>query len=240
MRRCAREILRRIGLLEAVRAIRGSLHPPFIPAKPLLLIAVNKSLLWRRENGQAEEAGDYLEFGIYRGFTLWYAQALAQELGLRNMRFFGFDSFQGLPSPAGIDKAGVFSAGDFRCSRRMVEAFLTQHQADWARTFLIEGWFEKTLTPQTRARYNLTRCSLCVIDCDLYGSARLVLQFIEPLIGNGSILLFDDWVDFGDNPARGEQKAFAEFLGRNPRLRAESFTVSGYNGRGFVLKTEDV
>jgi len=43
-------------------------------------------------------AGDYYEFGLFRGFTLLQAQRSADAHGLRSMRFHGFDSFQGLPA----------------------------------------------------------------------------------------------------------------------------------------------
>src|SRR5574341_163366 len=39
--------------------------------------------------------GDYYEFGLYRGYTFWYAQQCAARFGLKTMRFFGFDSFKG-------------------------------------------------------------------------------------------------------------------------------------------------
>ena len=49
------------------------------------------------------ERGDYYEFGIFKGHTFWRAQQSANKLGLSRMRFFGFDSFAGLPAPEGFD-----------------------------------------------------------------------------------------------------------------------------------------
>ncbi len=230
-----RRLLRAVGLLEMARSIKRGFHPAFMPAKPQLLMAVHRSLRWSAQRNLLE-GSDYLEFGIYRGFTLWYAQVIARDFGIQDMRFFGFDSFAGLPPVRGIDRKGSFETGDFYCSRKDVETFLSEQKTDWSRTFLVEGWFEKTLTPQMRDRHALRRCSLCVIDCDLYESAHQVLKFIEPNIGDQTIVLFDDWFDFGNDPTKGEQKAFSEFLQRNPHIRPEPLTNPDYDGQGFILR----
>jgi len=99
----------------------------------------------------------------------------------------------------------------------------------------MKGWYKEALTPETREKYNLRRCSICVVDCDLYDSSRLVLKFIEPLISSQSIILFDDWNMFGGDPNKGEQKAFSEFLARNPHIYAEPFFQFSDYGRGFIL-----
>jgi hypothetical protein len=49
--------------------------------------------------------GDYYEFGLYRGHSLWSAQQAADRLGISGMRFFGFDSFEGLPEIEANDRA---------------------------------------------------------------------------------------------------------------------------------------
>lgn len=185
-----RKLLKKLGLLEIMRLMKRKVLPPvnaFMPCNPHLLIAVNRSLRWIKEKGLTE-GSDYLEFGIFRGFTLWYAQALANDMEIKDMRFFGFDSFFGLPPISGIDKGGDFQEGAFYCPRKDVETFLTQYGVDWNNTFLVEGEFKKILTSETIRKYNLRQCSLCVIDCDLYESARLVLTFIESLIQHQSIL----------------------------------------------------
>src|SRR5262245_38206679 len=120
-----------MGLLEAVRAGRRLVLPPtqgvpFMPCTPHLLIAVNAGLDWCVDENIAE-ASDYLEFGVFRGFTLWYAQALARARGIQDMRFFGFDSFQGLPSVEDDNSRREFQAGSYRSPRAEVELFLDQY-----------------------------------------------------------------------------------------------------------------
>lgn len=233
-----RKLLRALGLLGLTQSIKKRLayvEKGFMPCTPHLLIAVHQGLEWCKRNGLTEN-GDYLEFGLFRGFTLWYAQALARGMGLQRMRFFGFDSFFGLPPTRGIDQGSEFHEGAYYSSREEVKSFLTQYGVDWGRTFLVEGWFKQILNPPTRERYGLESCSLCVVDCDLYESTCLVLEFIRPLIQHPLVILFDDWANFGGDPQKGEQRAFSEFLGRNPSLQAERFVEFGGHGKGFILR----
>src|SRR5579872_973682 len=58
--------------------------------------------------------GDYLEFGVYQGSSLVLAARSAAKCGLNTMRFFAFDSFQGLPEAEGR----VFNRGEFACSEQ--------------------------------------------------------------------------------------------------------------------------
>ena len=50
-----------------------------------------------QRNGK-ETIGDYLEFGVLNGATLATVHEVFQEYGLTEARFFGFDSFEGLPA----------------------------------------------------------------------------------------------------------------------------------------------
>lgn len=61
--------------------------------------------------------GDYLEFGVYRGraFKAAYDEAIRHKY--EEMRFFAFDSFEGLPEVKGEDeKHKHFYKGQYACS----------------------------------------------------------------------------------------------------------------------------
>lgn len=232
-----RKFLKTLGVLEFARSIKRKMayvEQGFQPCTPHLLIAVNRSLRWCQENGILD-GSDYLEFGIFRGFTFWYTQALAQDMGIQDIRFFGFDSFFGLPPLTRIDEDGEFQEGAYTSPKQDTEKFLNYYGVDWKRTFLVEGWFDKTLNVQTIQKYQLRKCALCVIDCDLYESTQYVLDFIEPLMCDRSVILFDDWTSFNNDPTKGEQKAFSEFLAKNTHITAESFIEFGGHGKGFIL-----
>jgi O-methyltransferase len=181
--------------------------------------------------------GDYYEFGLFRGYTFWYAQQVCRELGMTGTRFYGFDSFRGLPEVEGIDQANnQFFKGQFACSREDVARNLSKHGVDWSRTTLIEGFFSDTLTRESKRRYPFRRVNVAFIDCDLYASTCEVLDWLPDLLSDGSILLFDDWHAFGEGDELGQPRAFAEFLEKNPELRAEPFVEFADNGKGFVLR----
>ena len=95
--------------------------------------------------------GDYYEFGLYRGYTFWYAQHAADRAGLATMRFFGFDSFAGLPEIG--EKTIKLKAFSFQATtgatRDEVEKQLTEHGFDWSRATLTEGFL---MHPSRRKR----------------------------------------------------------------------------------------
>ena len=72
----------------------------FATLHPNLLIGIHRALIRLAAQGQVS-GGGYYEFGLYRGFSFWYACNLAHDLGLK-LNFHGFDSFEGLP-PSEID-----------------------------------------------------------------------------------------------------------------------------------------
>ena len=43
--------------------------------------------------------GDYLEFGVFEGMSFKHACHLSKRFNHKNMHFYAFDSFQGLPKP---------------------------------------------------------------------------------------------------------------------------------------------
>lgn len=182
------------------------------------------------------DAGDYYEFGVFRGYTLWSAFQACQRLGLRTTRLYGFDSFQGLPAPEGTEETdGQFFAGQFACSKTQVSQHLTQQGIDWTRVELVEGFFDKTLTATLKASRPFQPVAVALIDCDLYSSTRDVLAWLASLIRDGSILLFDDWRTLND-PSLGQQRAFREFLARQPQFRAEPLHTFEDHGQGFIIR----
>ncbi|MDY7022231.1 MAG: TylF/MycF/NovP-related O-methyltransferase, partial [Cyanobacteriota bacterium] len=184
--------------------------------------------------------GDYCEFGIFKGYAFWKAQNIAtQFLGdFAKMRFFGFDSFQGLPEindRKDQTKDDVFYQGQYSCGKERVINNLNSKGVDWEKTFLIEGFFEDSLSAEVKNQYNLDKIAIALIDCDLYSSTRDVLKFISDMIGDKTILIFDDWNCFNRDNNRGQRKAFREFLEENQQFYEENFISYGAYGQVFIL-----
>jgi O-methyltransferase len=132
---------------------------------------------------QSRPAGpvDYLEFGVWRGESLrWWCDGNTDQ----ESRFWGFDSFQGLPEDwcPGFPKGAFSTAGTLPDIRDPRVQFLV-------------GWFQDTLPPflesyQTRQRSLIIHC-----DCDLYSSSLFCLTALNRIIKPGGIVIFDDLGD---------------------------------------------
>ena len=202
--------------------------------------------------------GDYLEFGVYRGSTLIqafhtirrsYLDRAADRTSLHSaefrrsvrrlwegMRFFAFDSFEGLPELTGPDRdTSDFAAGKFACSPEAFSERVSRHGVDLSKVVTVPGWFADTCCEETIRRHGMRAAAFVHIDCDLYESTRTVLKFIEPLLVDGTILIFDDWYSFKGNPALGEQRAFYEWAPTQAHLTFTEFQKEGPWRNSFIV-----
>lgn len=181
--------------------------------------------------------GDYLEFGVYRGHTFVTAWRQARLAGQSTIRFYAFDSFQGLPDPnvSAVDKGGEFMRGQFSATRGEFERNLNQAGIDMERVTLVEGYYEERLLDMDPRDIGLKAAAVVWVDCGLYSSTVHVLDFVTDLLQNGSVLAFDDWYCFRARPDRGEQRACREWLERNPSITLVAYRDFHWAGRAFVV-----
>ena len=209
----------------------------FDAANRAILPALDRCFARLNENGKAD-TGDYMEFGLFKGYSFWYAQNLANRYDLKSMRFFGFDSFQGLPQPGAIDTTqhNVFYEGQYYCKKSDVVRNLDSKRVDWSRTYLIEGFFNQSLAPGLTQRYGINTVAIALVDCDLYESTRDVIFFLEHVMADNTILMFDDWNCFDGDESRGQRRAVREFLDRSSGWRLEDWFAYGDYGQVFIVK----
>lgn len=182
-------------------------------------------------------SGDYLEFGVFNGRSLASTYEALNELNLNHMRLFGFDSFDGLPLNADEEDAGIWRPGQFKCDIHLTRKSLSERGIDWKRVFLIKGWFEDTLTNETRQQYGIEKASIIMVDCDMYSSAVKALKFCQPPIQDEAIIIFDDWFAAGlDTKNLGEKRAFTEFLDAYPDFEAAEIGSYNDNSLGFHIR----
>jgi O-methyltransferase len=233
--RAAAVVLRVLGLEARLLhwLVPPCIHEGFVGCSWATAEAVHRSIGLVAAAGPG---GDYYEFGLYRGYTFWLAQQVAGFNRLSRMRFFGFDSFRGLPPPDPGDAVGnEFHAGEFACSREAVSNHLSRFGVDWDRTHLIEGFYETSLTAEVRANLQMGPAAVVLVDCDLYESASQVLEFVSALLQDGTIVLFDDWNSFSASDAHGERRAFREFLTNHPVWTSEELFPFGSHGHAFRI-----
>lgn len=185
----------------------------------------------------AEIEGDYCEFGVFMGTT--FNHALRYHGLFPHMRYFGFDSFEGLPAPEGIDNEGNYASnffkGQFSCSREQFIANIKANNLPLEKVTLVKGWFDTSLTDDMAAQNNLKKIALAYIDCDFYHSTVPVLEFIGPRLSVGSIIAFDDWKTYRNLPDKGQQLATAEWLARNPNIKLLPLLDYGPFGKVFSV-----
>jgi hypothetical protein len=176
--------------------------------------------------------GDYLEFGVFRGDSFVEAYKAASFMGLRKMRFFAFDSFAGLPSGEG----GRFRKGEFYCSKKDFRNNLKEAGVNLKKVVVVEGWYKDTLNEKTLKREGIKRAAWVHVDCDLYVSAKEVLDFITPLVTDGTVIVFNDWWVFKGRDDKGERQACREWLAKNPQIKLHLFMSHGYGDAAFVVQ----
>jgi hypothetical protein len=194
----------------------------------------------RRKRGN-RRALDYLEFGTFRGKSFVAFFRAAEKYGLEDMRFFGFDSFEGLPEtptcarPNENTRKGEFAAGNYACSQEEFTNILISNGVDMERVTLIPGFYNQTLTESLKSELAIKAAGIVNIDCDIYESTVDVLSFVTGLLRNGSLVLFDDWLAYGAHPLRGEQRACREWLDANPQIHLTEYFKYTQTGAAFIV-----
>jgi O-methyltransferase len=204
--------------------------PVFATLHPNLLIGVHRALSLLAARGQT--TGGYFEFGLYRGFSFWFANNLAKEMGIK-LEFHGFDSFEGLP-PSEVDLHRNWQPGNYACSLEQVSSSLKQWGMPSPYT-LHKGWYSAPFFAEIERRQPLPAPMIAVIDSDLYESATEVLQMLHPRLCVGTLLLFDDFNAFAGDPNHGERRALREFETVHPSFRKSSLFSFGPYGEAFEV-----
>lgn len=127
-------------------------------------------------------AGDFAEFGVFRGGTaLLAAQILADAGDHRPLHLF--DSFAGMPKTSDGEP---YEAGDFRSvSAAEVQRLVATPGA----TVRLHVGF----IPDTFVDTGIERLAFAHIDVDLYQSVLDCIEFAYPRLVAGGLMVFDDY-----------------------------------------------
>jgi O-methyltransferase len=130
-----------------------------------------------KQEGLFEQPIDYFEFGVAGGYSFnWWLQHNANP----KSRFFGFDSFEGLP-----EKWGSFEKGS------MAYAVESMQITD-RRAALYKGLFQESLPPFLEEYQGVNR-RLVHLDADLFSSTLFTLSQLYRFLKPGDIILFDEF-----------------------------------------------
>jgi O-methyltransferase len=124
-----------------------------------------------------DEVIDYLEFGVSRGqsFKWWLEHSVNPQ-----SRFYGFDTFEGLP-----EDWGTYNKGDMAAAIPVVND---------ARAEFIKGLFQDSV-PGFLSSHHLQNQKRKIIhlDADLFSSTLYALTSLAPYLKRGDVLLFDEF-----------------------------------------------
>lgn len=133
---------------------------------------------------------NYMEFGVAQGQSFrWFLQ---QNL-LPESRFYGFDTFTGLPEDWGPMKKGTFNNGN-----KVPEINDTRGK-------FYQGLFQQTV-PSFLKEVSNNRRNIFMMDADLYSATLYALTSLAPIMKKGDIIFFDEFA-----VPTHEFKAFLDF-----------------------------
>lgn len=149
--------------------------------------AAKKRLLTWIASETNEQPVVYLEFGVREGVSMkWVSSAQRHP----ESRFFGFDTFEGLPDswvPAwgGRKIANARSQGEMAVAMPRIED---------SRVSLIKGLVQETLPPFLSSHSIESRLFVNV-DTDIYSAALFLLTTLHPFLTNRTLIYFDELHD---------------------------------------------
>lgn len=134
---------------------------------------------------------NYMEFGVAQGFSFrWFLEQNSHS----DSRFYGFDTFTGLPEDWGPYKKGMFNNSS------------EPPQIDDPRGKFYQGLFQQTV-PGFLKELNNERRNVLMMDADLYSATLYALTSMAPFLKKGDLIFFDEFA-----VPTHEFKAFQDFV----------------------------
>lgn len=181
--------------------------PQFGSRTKSILIALQRLEQNNRRTGN--QISQIAEFGVANGegfrqlviFTMHYC-ALHQ---IPIPYFYGFDTFDGLPTSDNPADAGEWEPGDYPGNIEKLSHFIENNK--WNRHCrLVKGLFSKSL-PTMPENFSP---DFILIDCDYYTSTRDVFEYLKGKLKSGTIVYFDDIDTNFQNRYLGENRLIHE------------------------------
>jgi O-methyltransferase len=138
----------------------------------------------------ADTVINYIEFGVADGYSFrWFVKQNSNP----ESRFYGFDTFTGLPEDFGVYKKGTFNTNN------------AVPDIQDSRAKFYQGLFQQTL-PGFLSGLNNRGRNVIMMDADLYSSTLYALSSMSPFLKKDDIIFFDEFA-----VPTHEFKAFYDF-----------------------------
>jgi O-methyltransferase len=184
--------------------------------------------------------GYYMEFGIMNGES-----AISAYRQLRGVvkHIYGFDTFAGHPAQSDEDKtaaeyAPYFFEGNYKSVDIEVvrEYMLGATMLEKSNIHLTQGLFSDSLPKFDKSQLDDKGFPVCVfVDCDLYSSAKDVLNFITDIVRTGTWLLVDDYWCYRGDPKAGVRRALDEWVRDNGRVGITLYDNFNAYSRAYIV-----
>lgn len=230
-----------IGSLQGINRIVGR-----VPFQTFAFYALNK-MTGQHYKSWNFNPYNYYEFGTGTGSSIkMFLKSLkstckSKGYNIEKFNIFLFDSFEGLPEQnCRTDLNPAWEKGEFSGSEDLIRNEISSICGSQSpKVYFIKGYYENSLTNELRDLLSKFPPSLINIDVDLYSSTKTVLDWVEPLLQNGTMFYFDDVFEYLGNPFMGELAAINEFNSNDPSNRLlhpfHSFGVSRVEGMVYTF-----
>jgi O-methyltransferase len=225
-----------------------------------------KKIYWQESNAfkwassyiiKNQIEGDYLEFGVWKGNSfiemyrqmkinskIFYETNEKKKPGkikniFKDMRFHAFDSFEGLPE-SNLQKPIQYFSGNYSAEEDVFMNNLIKSGIDLNKVTVTKGWFNQSLNEECIEKINLKNIAVAYIDCDLLESTLPVLNFINPYIKTGTVLIFDDWFRNAGNINNGIQGAVLKWLNKNKNITLQHYHNSDTRTATFIVRKSEI
>ena len=184
--------------------------------------------------------GDYLEFGVFTGSSFCHSMRcyrnVFDDFKKNQMRFYGFDSFDGFGEIDGDDAHAFYTDQNFKTNFAKVNN-RAKKASNGIEYKLIKGFFSESLQAGPES-YGIENARIVFIDSDTYSSSADALNFIKDICQIGTYIILDDFYSYKGSKKAGVYRAFNEFLKDIPFKERHVFNY-GMGGAIFILSERD-
>jgi hypothetical protein len=157
--------------------------------------------------------GDIIEFGVWNGNNLLAIKKIIDYFNLKK-KVFGYDHFKGMPLHTEDRNRNSF-VGNIKVAKYFINFFrLKKIQLINDNFFNLKKHLEK-----------FNKFSIIYIDCDIYETTKIILDYCSPKLSKGGLIVFDEG---NQKKGTGETKAAREFLRKNKKNYKRVLLKNGY------------
>lgn len=187
-----------------------------------MLIGFQAVIDYIKKNKLDSIGKDVYEFGVCTGGGTGQILESFTEHNIKFDRFYGFDSFEGLPKETeGLYCPDIWHEGAFTSAQHlhMAPENVLPHLNQYVKQYtdrpveFIKGFYEDTLNDDLMKRHDFKEPLFISMDVDIHKSCIQVWEFMIKLVVPGTIIRYDDWGDFTNPMWEGQAEGtFGESL----------------------------